>query len=280
MTPSAKNMRIAFVGGGAMAEAIIAGILKAKLLRPSDVTASDILEGRRGYLRQTYGVSVTADNAQAVRGLGANDLVVIAVKPQHLGEATASLRDKLSPETPVLSIVAGAKIATLMNGLRHDRIIRTMPNTPAQVGQGMTAWTATPAVTEAQRAAAKRVLGAFGHEVYLSDEKYLDVATALNGSGPAYVFLFMETLVDAGVYLGLTRDVARELVVQTVLGSAQMAQQSGKHLAELRDLVTSPGGTTAEALLSLENDGFRAALLNAVIAAYEKSQELGAQQKK
>jgi pyrroline-5-carboxylate reductase len=192
----------------------------------------------------------------------------------------ASIRRDLGPKQAVLSIMAGVTIRALSTGLGSEAIIRAMPNTPGQIGAGITVWTATPAVGQEHREAAARVLSALGKQVQVPEEKYLDVATAVNGSGPAYAFLFIEALIDAGVYLGLGRDLARELAVQTVLGSATMVASTGQHPAALRDMVASPGGTTVEALLVLEDQGFRAATMKAVIAAYQKSKLLGEDTKK
>ncbi len=265
-------MKLGFVGGGTMAEAMIAGVLRRGAASAKEIVASDVLASRRDYLRQKYGVRTVEENALAVAGAV---VAVLAVKPQQLGQVLAGLKGRIRPSQAVLSIVAGAPIRAIAAGLGHDRIVRAMPNTPGQIGAGITAWTATPKVTKAQREAAKAVLAALGQEVEVAGEKLIDVATALSGSGPAYVFLFIEALIDAGVHLGMTREVAHQLAVQTVAGSAAMAAQTAEHPAALRNKVTSPGGTTAEALLVLEEEGFRAALMNAVAAAYEKSVQLG-----
>ncbi len=265
-------MKLGFIGGGVMAEAMIAGILRQKTAAPGDVTASDILASRRDYLREQYGVKTVAQNEQALDGA---DVLVLAVKPQQLGEVLAGLKGKTPSGQFVLSIVAGAPIKVIAGRLGHQRIVRAMPNTPGQLGVGITAWTATAQVTEAQRKQAAAVLSALGPEVYLADEKLIDVATALSGSGPAYVFLFIEALTDAGVHLGMARETAHKLAVQTVVGSSTMVAQTGEHPAVLRNRVTSPGGTTAEALLVLENEGFRASIMKAVAAAYNKSVSLG-----
>jgi pyrroline-5-carboxylate reductase len=170
--------------------------------------------------------------------------------------------------------VAGAKLATLSDGLNYSYIIRAMPNMPVQIGEGMTVWTTTAEVTQEHKKMARTILGTLGKEIYFPDEKYIDMATALSGSGPAYVFLFIEVLTDAGVHVGLSYNVAKELAIQTILGSACMARKVGKHPAELRNMVTSPGGTTAEALAQLERGGFRSSILEAVVAAYEKAKQL------
>ena len=265
-------MKLGFVGGGTMAEAMMAGVLKNGVASPADIIASDVLEARRDYLRSAHGVTAVADNAEALQGA---DLVVLAVKPQTLPEVLTGLRGKVSPGQAVLSIVAGASIKSIVKGLQHEAVVRAMPNTPGQIGAGVTVWTATPKVRSEQRKAVGRLLAALGVEIAVPDEKLIDMATALSASGPAYVFLFIESLIDAGVYLGMPRDLAHQLATETVLGSSRMVIESGKHPAQLRDMVTSPGGTTAEALLALEEGEFRATVMNAVIAAYEKAKQLG-----
>jgi len=171
--------------------------------------------------------------------------------------------------------VAGARIETINQELRHPAIVRVMPNTPAQIGEGMSVWTATPEVTEEQHAQAQAILQALGQEICVEDEDALDMATAVSGTGPTYVFLVMEALVEAAVHLGFSRRVARKLVIQTMLGSALFAGESGKHLAELRNMVTSPGGTSAEAIYQLEKGALRTIISKAVWAAYQKSRLLG-----
>jgi pyrroline-5-carboxylate reductase len=202
------------------------------------------------------------------------NVVVLAVKPQNLAEVMAEIKGRLKSEQLVLSIIAGARIDTLRLGLKHGCIVRAMPNTPAQIGEGMSVWTATAGVTKQQKAWASSILGAMGKEIYVDDEKYIDMATAVSGSGPAYVFLFIESLVEAAVHIGLPRDMAQELVLQTVLGSGHFAQKSGRELAELRRMVTSPGGTTAEALLQFEKGRFTDLVKQAVEAAYNKAKKL------
>jgi len=264
-------VRIGFVGGGTMAEAILSGLLKKKVATAKDVTVSDIVAVRRDYLKKRYGVAVTDKNTAV---LPKADVVVLAVKPQQLDEVLAGLKGRLSKGQAVLSIVAGASIEQISSGLGHKAIVRSMPNTPGQFGVGITAWTATPQVSEARKAQVRQVLAALGEEVLVAGEKYIDIATAISGSGPAYVFLFIEAITDAGVYLGMTREMAHKLAVQTVLGSGVMAAQSGKSPSSLREQVTSPGGTTAEALRVLEGGGFRALMHEAVVAAYQKAVDL------
>lgn len=265
-------MKIAFIGGGVMGEAILSAILDKRLSTPQAISVSDVDEARRSYLERKYGVAVMSDNRLAV---GKGEVVVLAIKPQNLAEVMAELSGQLKPAQLVLSIVAGARINTLCLGLNHRCVVRVMPNTPAQIGQGISVWTATAEVTEQQKGWAGFILGAMGKEIYVDDEEYIDMATAVSGSGPAYIFLFVESLVDAAVHIGLPRDMALELVLQTLLGSGHFMQRSGKPPAELRRMVTSPGGTTAEALLQLEKGGFSDLLMQAVSAAYNKAKRLG-----
>jgi pyrroline-5-carboxylate reductase len=263
-------MKITFIGGGAMGEAMVKCLLTKKVVGSQHIVVSDVSPLRRKLLSKEYGVSTLADNRSAAENA---DLVILAVKPQNSLQVMEEIRG-LSPGQTVLSIIAGTGLSSLCQGLNHSSVIRAMPNMPAQIGEGMTIWTATAETGQKQKELAQTVLGALGKEIYVSDEKYLSMATALSGSGPAYVFLFIETLVDAGVHIGLPRDIAQELVIQTVLGSTHTVKTTGRHPADLRNMVTSPGGTTTEALLRLEKGGFRSLLLEAVIAAYNKAQHL------
>ena len=254
-----------------MGEAMLSAILDKKLSQPQNIWISDVAEIRRQYLEQKYSVAVTSDNRQAI---AKGEVVVLSIKPQNLAEVMAELSGHLRRTQLVLSIIAGATIQTLSSGLNHKRVVRVMPNTPAQIGEGMSVWTATAEVTERQRRWTSAILGAMGKEIYVADEKYLDMATAVSGSGPAYFFLFVEALVDAAVRIGLPRNVAQELVLQTMLGSGHLIQKSGKEPSELRRLVTSPGGTTAEALLQLEKGEFANLIKQAISAAYHKARKL------
>ena len=265
-------MKIAFVGGGTMAEALMGGVLAAKLARPDEISVGEPVGLRREYLAERYGVGTHAENDAAVADA---DLVLLAIKPQDLPAVAQGLKKELKPNQAALSIIAGAKMSTLMDGLGHSAIIRVMPNTPAQIGYGMSMWTCTPQVDPAQRALTQSILATVGQEIYVDDEKYLDMATALSASGPAYVFLFIEALIDAGVYVGLPRDTARTLALQTVYGSTKLVMETGKHPGELKDMVVSPGGTTAEGLQVLERGGVPATVVEAVNAAYQKSIKLG-----
>jgi pyrroline-5-carboxylate reductase len=267
-----QDVTLAFIGSGVMAEAMINGILGQGLTDPPRMIASDPLTERGQELAERHGVKATTDNRQAAK---AAQIVVLSVKPQVLPVVLKELKGVIDPSGLVLSIVAGARIKVIAEGLGHSAVVRVMPNTPAQVGQGMSVWTATAEVSDGQRAQAQSILRALGEEIYLEDEDYLDMATALSGTGPAYAFLFMEALIDAGVHLGFSRRVAQQLVLQTLQGSVAFARQSIAHPAELRNMVTSPGGTSAEALYQLEKGGFRTVLSRAIWAAYQKSKYLG-----
>ncbi len=267
-----KQNNIAFVGSGAMAEAVISGLLAKEMATPERLIASGPRQERGEALAERYGVRWTTDNREAVAGA---DIVVLGVKPQMLSRVLPELMGRIRAEALVLSIAAGVKMETLALGLGHQHVVRSMPNTPAQIGEGITVWIAAPSVSEQQRADARALLSALGQEVEADYEEQLDMATALSGTGPAYVYLFMEALVDAGVHLGFSRRVAEQLVIQTVKGSVDFYQHSPSHLARLRNQVTSPGGTTAEAMYYLDKAGFRTAISRAVWAAYQRSVELG-----
>jgi pyrroline-5-carboxylate reductase len=269
-------MKIAFIGGGVMGEAMISGLIRQSSAEPEAITVSDVDQDRLRALAERYGIRGIAENRQAIQW---KDIVVLSVKPQILPEVTDGLRGKIQPGQLVLSIIAGARIHTLSQQLGHDCIVRVMPNTPAQIGEGISVWTATRAVNSEQKGMTRTILTALGKEIYVTEEKYIDMATAVSGSGPAYIFLMIEALVDAAVHIGMPRKMASELVLQTVLGSARIAEVGGKHPAELRNMVTSPGGTTAAGLLRLEEGGLRAIIAQAIVAAYEKARDLGKEQK-
>jgi len=267
-----QGKRLAFIGGGTMAEAMMRGLFDKHLVPPSHVLVTGPRRERRADLAKRFGVKALASNAEAAADA---HVVVLAVKPQVLPTVLRELRGKLRADQLVLSIIAGATLASLRDGLDHAAVVRAMPNTPAQIGMGITAWTATEATDRGQRDRAKAILGALGEELEVDEESLVDMATALSGTGPTYVFLLMEALVDAGVHLGFSRRVAEELVLRTVEGSAAFARQSGRHLAELRNMVTSPGGTSAAAIYELEKGTMRTVLSRAVYAAYRRTRELG-----
>lgn len=269
-----NGTKVAFVGPGAMAEAMIAGLIRQGVVPPEAVVASGPRAARLRELEANHSIRTEGDNVAAVTGA---DVVVLSVKPQRLDHVLVELNGSIDPSALVVSIVAGATIDKISAGLDHTRIVRSMPNTPAQIGEGITVWTAAPAVSEEQSASAREILAAFGDEVFVDEERFLDMATALSGTGPAYVFLFMEAMVDAGVHLGFSRRVAEVLVAKTIRGSVDFYSKPDDplHLARLRNQVTSPGGTSAAALYYLEKAGFRTAISRAVWAAYERSRELG-----
>lgn len=266
-----NDASVAFIGAGAMGAAMIGGLAGGDV-DPRRVTASDRNEDRLALVRDQFGIRTTLCNREAARGA---DVVVLAVKPQVLPAVLSELQGGIRENALALSIVAGASIATIASLLGHRAIVRTMPNTPAQVGEGMTVWTATPEVSPEQRAQAGTIVGALGRQLFVDDERFLDIATAISGTGPAYVFLMMEALIDAAVHLGFSRKDARALVVQTIRGAAIYAEHQPVHPAELRNRVTSPGGTTAEALYQLEKGGFRTVMSKAVHAAFQRSVALG-----
>jgi pyrroline-5-carboxylate reductase len=263
---------ITFLGAGVMAEAMIGGLLDKQLVAADRITASAPREKRRAELEARYHIRTTASNRDAAR---AGDIVVICVKPQMLARVLPELKGQLRAEQLVISIAAGGRIATIADGLAQSAIVRAMPNTPAQIGEGLTVWTATAQVSDAQREQARAIFTALGREVFVDDEKYLDMATAVSGTGPTYVFMVLEALIDAAVHLGFPRHLAHDIVIETMRGSILFAQQSSKHPAELRNMVTSPGGTSAEAIYQMEKGTLRTVLSKAVWAAYQKSRLLG-----
>ena len=265
---------IATVGSGVMAEAMIAGLLRGELVAPDQIVASHPRAERRDHLRAEYGIRVAAGNVDAIAGA---DVVLLGIKPQMLAKVGREIGPSLKRGQVVLSVLAGATAAALTGTLGHDQVIRAMPNTPARLGKGVTVWYATPEVTAEQREQAAALLGALGIQIEVDDEKMVAMATAVSGTGPTYVFLVMEALIDAAVHLGFPRHVAHDLVVETLEGSTLFAKQSGMHPAELRNMVTSPGGTSAAALHELESGRLRTVLSEAVWAAYRRTDELGEQ---
>jgi len=264
-------MRIAFIGGGNMGEAIIRCLIDKGVAKATDIVAGDVIEARRSHLKNQYGIGTSSINRNAADKA---DVVILAVKPNVMPEALADLKDRTKADQTVISIAAGVTLSRLCQGLDRKSVIRAMPNTPALIGEGMTVWTATSEATEQDKERARTILGAMGKQIFVADEKFIDMATAVSGSGPGYVFLIIESFVDAAVRIGLPRDMALELVTETISGSVHLAQKSGRHPAELRNMVTSPGGTTAEGLHALEEGRLRALLARAIIAGYEKAKAL------
>jgi pyrroline-5-carboxylate reductase len=265
-------MRVGIVGAGVMAEAMIAGLLGDGRVVPEHLLASHPRGERRQQLAQRFGIAPVESNGDAAVDA---DLVVVAVKPQMLTRVMPDLASVLRPEQLVLSIVAGARVDTLRRGLRHDAVVRAMPNTPSRIRQGITVWVASPACTREQRDLARSVLTSLGHEREVDDEDFVAMATALSGTGPTYLFAVMEALVDAGVHLGFPRELAHDLVAETLVGASEYARSTGLHPAELRNAVTSPGGTSAAAIYELEKGRVRTVFSDAVWSAYRRTLELG-----
>ena len=257
--------RVAFVGGGVMAEAMIAGMIRGGI--DADIAAIDVVEARLQELKERYGVTTLRSILQP---FPSPNVLIVSVKPQQFADVIPEMKAKLTCSQTVVSIMAGITIAEIRSALGHDAVVRVMPNTPAQIGVGAAAWTATESVPESAKKFVGDMLDCIGIHVYFNDEKLVDVATALSASGPAYVFVFLEALADAAVQLGMPAVDARRLAVATVKGSAELASERDEHFAELRNKVTSPGGTTAAALKALEEGGFRNTTMNAVIEAYRR----------
>ncbi|MBE7518004.1 MAG: pyrroline-5-carboxylate reductase [Thermoflexaceae bacterium] len=263
-------MKVAIIGGGVMGEAILAAAIERGVFVPAGVVVCEVLEHRRNQIRAEYGVGVTTSSPEA---MAEADVVLLSVKPQDVHSVRGQVRD----DALIISIMAGIPIRAIIEEFHHERVVRVMPNTPVAAKAGMSAWTATATVSAEQREMARSLLGAIGREMYFEDEKKLDMATAVSGSGPGYVYLFIEAMIEGGVSIGLTRAQAEEMVLQTVYGSAVYAQECGRRPAELRGMVTSPAGTTAAGLLELERGAVRAAVIDAIQAAYERARELGGQ---
>jgi len=267
-----RSRRVGFVGGGAMAEALCGGLIAAGV-PASQLRVADPEPARRKLVAERLRVEVFAENREALAG---SDVVVVAVKPSLVAKALVALRELPGAATPLwISIAAGVRLSTLSESLpRSARIVRAMPNTPAQVGCGATAICGNENASRDDLALARALFESVGVCWPAPDESLLDAVTGLSGSGPAYVFVFLEALADAGVRVGLPRDAANLLARQTVLGAARLAEETGRHPAELKDQVTSPGGTTIAGLERLEAGGLRAALYEAVAAATRRSREL------
>ena len=267
-----QEKNIAIIGPGVMGKTLALSLIRTGNLPPKQIAMAGPNTDRLNQLASELGVRTFSDNQAAAN---AADIVILAVKPQRLDEATQTLKGNLSSGKLVISILAGVPISVLEQKLATRCIVRAMPNTPARIGLGITVWTKAADVDEAQQQTAAQIMRTFGEEIFVADEAYLDMATALSGTGPAYVFLFMEAMIDAGVHMGFPRRIAEQLVVQTLRGSTEFYVQSHGHPAELRDDVTSPGGTSAEALYYLEKAGFRTAISRAIWAAYQRGIELG-----
>src|SRR5512146_284015 len=264
--------KIAFLGSGNMAEALVKGLLSAGTATAGEIVCAEPRAERREELRARHGVAVTAGNVEAVRQA---QILVLSVKPQVMDALLDEIAEAVDHSKLVISIAAGVPIAAIARRLgAGSRIVRTMPNTPALVGEGATALARGPHATEADLGQAVALFEAVGTAVVV-DEHLLDAVTGLSGSGPAFVFLAIEALADGGVKMGLPRHVAMALAAHTVMGAAQLVLETGEHPGKLKDQVTSPGGTTIAGVHALEAAGFRAALIAAVEAAARRSKELG-----
>ncbi|MCB2166347.1 MAG: pyrroline-5-carboxylate reductase [Deltaproteobacteria bacterium] len=264
--------RIGFIGAGNMAEAIIRGLLESEAVKPDHITASDVMPERLKYMQSTYGIRTLADNDELVGGA---DILVLAVKPQVVGSVLTHIGPRTDDTKLVISIVAGLTVAAMAAGLgAGTRIIRTVPNTPVFVGEGMVALASDGPARDEDFTVAEALFAPVARIVSI-EEKLMDAALGVSGSGPAYGFLMIEALSDGGVKMGLPRHIALELAAQTLLGAAKMCLESGRHPGQLKDMVTSPGGTTIAALHKMEAGGVRSALMDAVEAATRRSEELG-----
>jgi pyrroline-5-carboxylate reductase len=267
-----RDQSIGFIGGGNMGEALIRGLLAASLFSADRVFAFDVIESRVQYLEKEFGIKARRDIAQLAQD---SSIIIIAVKPQTIADVLNTLADHLARKPLIVSIAAGVALSTLEQRLpENTAVVRVMPNAPALVQQAASALSRGRAVSDAQMAMSLSLFRAVGKAVEI-DEKLMDAVTGLSGSGPAYVLLMIEALIDSGVLLGLPRQAARDLVVQTVAGTCKLLETTGKHPAELRDVITSPGGTTIHGLQVLESCSVRGALLECVEAATRRSAELG-----
>lgn len=267
-----EEQTIVFIGAGMMGGAFIGGLLRQQLVTPDQIIAADPDQQCGDDLVARYGIRHTTDNTEAVNEA---DILVLAIKPQVADRVLPGLRGRVDGVSLVLSVMAGVKMRDISSALHNARVVRTIPNTPATIGEGITVWTATHEVPDVERQQARTLLGALGKQLYVAEEHYLDMATGLSGSGPGFVFLFIEAMIDAGVRAGFARGDAETLAMQTIRGAVLYAEQSGLHPALLRNQVTSPGGTTAAGLHELEKHGLRTAVADAVWAAYQRSVELG-----
>lgn len=267
-----ETPRIGFVGSGVMAEVMIRGLLSRQVVAPGAIWAAGPREERARALNGAYGIHGTTDNLEAVEQA---EIVVLAVKPQTLAKVLRQVRAGVRHDHLVLSIVAGARMGRIGGALGHPAVVRCMPNLPCQIHRGMTLWTATREVGEPQRETVRRILQTMGKEIYVPDEIDVDRATAVNGTGPAIVAHFVKALEDAANFIGESRAVARQSVLETIVGTAEMILASDRHVGELIDGVTSPGGTTSRALHVLHQGRFAAILTDAIDAAFRRTVELG-----
>ena len=272
MARSKEKRKMGFIGAGNMGEALIKGMLLSQSFGPQQLLASDKVSQRLNCLAENYKIKVFKKNSEVVRR---SDVIILAVKPQNLEEALKEVREGFSKDKLLISILAGIPVGKLQGILkRGGRIIRAMPNAPALVQEGATAIFRGDQATEKEEQIARRIFDSVGKTIILRDESLMDAVTGLSGSGPAYVFVILEALSDGGVAMGLSREVATNLAIQTIAGAAKLARESRKHPGELKDMITSPGGTTIVGLKKLEEGGLRASLMEAVEAATLRSKEL------
>jgi len=270
------NKKLGFIGGGNMTEALLKGLLASSSVGPKDILVSDLLSDRLEYLNKEYKVKITDDSRKLVQK---SDILILAVKPQVVGKVLESFSDVVDKHKIIISVAAGVSINFIEDILDREgknkiSVIRTMPNTPALVQEGATAICGGGHSSKLDIKIAHHIFKAIGQTVAI-EETHMDAVTGLSGSGPAYIFMIIEALSDAGVKVGLSREVSNILTIQTILGSAKLARDGGKHPGELKDMVTSPGGTTISGLHMLEEGGVRTALMNAVERATQRSRELG-----
>jgi len=268
----AIEKKIAFLGGGNMAEALIKGLIASGTAKPDKILAADVLAERLEYLRKNYDIIIQKTNKDAACEA---DIIILSVKPQVIEKILAEIAPVVDDKKLIISIAAGVPLAKVESALKKgSRVVRVMPNTPSLVLAGVAALAAGNNATSKDVSFAKGIFDSVGRSVIV-EEKHMDAVTGLSGSGPAYVFMIIDALSDAGVKVGLPRQLALELAAQTVYGSAKMVLETKEHPAKLRDMVTSPGGTTIEGLHALEKGKLRATLMNAVEAATARSKELG-----
>lgn len=261
-------MNISFIGTGIMASSIIKCITEKGLYRKEEITGSGPRLKSLEEVKKRFGINITQKNTDAAKF---GDIIILSIKPQVFQAIAKEIKDSINDNQMIVSIMAGVDIETLQRELLHKKIVRAMPNTPAQISEGMTVWTSTKEIKENEKDEVKKIFSSMGKELYFEEEQYVDMATALTGTGPAYVFLFLEAMIAAGVHLGFSRRDARELVYQTTLGSVLFAINSEKHTSELRDMVTSPGGTSADALYEMEKGSFRTIIEKAVYSAFKRT---------
>ncbi len=267
-----KDWQLGFIGTGNMGEALISGLLQDKVCSPSQIICSDVRSDRRDVIHQTYGVTVTADNAEVVNK---SSIIILAIKPQILIDELKLLCELLTEDKLVISIAAGVPLATIAGCLsRRPKLVRVMPNICSQVRAGVSAIAVGAGLTVNDRSATEIIFSSVGKTLFI-DEYLLDAVTGLSGSGPAYIFLIIDALADAGVKVGLSRRDSLVLASQTVLGAAKMLIETGEHPGKLKDMVTSPGGTAIAGLHTLEEGGLRTTLMNAVEAATNRARVLG-----